>query len=342
VKGLTDGYTQKVFRSDNYNYDFSKVTGYFKRWGKTTDDDPQWSPVGPEIADIEISKNGCPKIDGKNCRYCYKSNTSAPPENMSLDTFKIILSKLGRQLTQVAFGITGCRANPYFLEMMKHCRVEGVIPNFTLSGMDLDEEFLNQLPGLVGAVAVSYHGDAELCFKTVERLCSVGIKQVNIHAVTTDYDAIYKLVRGVEQQVLYNPNFNLNAIVFLSLKPKGRASKMTNMPEGDLARIVRLCTDLGIRVGFDSCSAHKAMRMFEPKFHDMIEPCESFGLFSCYINCEAKFFPCSFAEGIGDWKEGIDLLSVNNFMEEVWNGKLLSEYRKRSIECGRKCLLFSD
>jgi hypothetical protein len=31
----------KLYRSDGYNYDFNKKDGYFKRWGKTEDDDPQ-------------------------------------------------------------------------------------------------------------------------------------------------------------------------------------------------------------------------------------------------------------------------------------------------------------
>lgn len=44
----------KLIRSENYNYDFSKIDGFFKRWGKTLEDDPVYCPFGPEIADIEL------------------------------------------------------------------------------------------------------------------------------------------------------------------------------------------------------------------------------------------------------------------------------------------------
>ena len=40
--------------SRDYNYLFNKKSGYFARWGKTKEDDPQLAPF-PEILDLEIS-----------------------------------------------------------------------------------------------------------------------------------------------------------------------------------------------------------------------------------------------------------------------------------------------
>jgi len=80
---------KKLLRSENYSYDFSKVTGFFARWGKTVEDDPDFSPFGPEIMDLEISVNGCPN----NCPFCYKGNSNEAPTNMSFETFKIIFDK---------------------------------------------------------------------------------------------------------------------------------------------------------------------------------------------------------------------------------------------------------
>lgn len=39
---------QKIVRSKGYNYEFNKKTGFFARWGKVKEDDPLFSPFGPE------------------------------------------------------------------------------------------------------------------------------------------------------------------------------------------------------------------------------------------------------------------------------------------------------
>jgi len=43
----------KAFRSPIYNYIFDKKTGFFVRWGKTLEDDPPFSPYGPELEKIK-------------------------------------------------------------------------------------------------------------------------------------------------------------------------------------------------------------------------------------------------------------------------------------------------
>ena len=40
---------EKRLYSEVYNYYLNKETGYFARWGKDKDDDPLFSPFGPEI-----------------------------------------------------------------------------------------------------------------------------------------------------------------------------------------------------------------------------------------------------------------------------------------------------
>lgn len=69
----------KMFRSENYNYNFRLLDGLFQRWGKTQKDDPDHSPVGPEIADIEITTicHGPPSKRGINriCSFCSPAGT---------------------------------------------------------------------------------------------------------------------------------------------------------------------------------------------------------------------------------------------------------------------------
>jgi len=82
----------KKFRSTEYNFTFDTVSGFFARWGKNKEDDPSYSPYGPEILDIEVSTI-CHGINGKPCVHCYKSNTGVG-KNMTLETFKTILDKM--------------------------------------------------------------------------------------------------------------------------------------------------------------------------------------------------------------------------------------------------------
>ena len=85
--GFAETDKMKIVRSPDYNYNFNKSTGFFMRWGKTMDDDPDFAPA-PEILDIEVST-----VCGQGCHFCYKSNT-AKGENMSFETFKTIFDKI--------------------------------------------------------------------------------------------------------------------------------------------------------------------------------------------------------------------------------------------------------
>jgi MoaA/NifB/PqqE/SkfB family radical SAM enzyme len=76
------------------------------RWGKTKEDDPNYSEFGPEIVDIEISE-----VCTHGCTFCYKSNIKVG-RNMSLDTYKEVLKKLPKTVTQIAFGIGDIDGNP--------------------------------------------------------------------------------------------------------------------------------------------------------------------------------------------------------------------------------------
>jgi radical SAM protein with 4Fe4S-binding SPASM domain len=104
-----------------------------------------------------------------------------------------------------------------------------------------------------------------------------------------------------------------------------------------------------IQVGFDSCSAGRFLKAVKgspnyASYETMTEPCES-GLFSTYIDVEGTFFPCSFAEGFGDWQEGLDVLNCEDFMKDIWVHPKLVAWRKALIKntdenkC-RNCPLF--
>jgi len=207
----------------SYKYVFNKETGFFGRWGRTLEEDPLFSPIGPEIADIEIST-----ICHQGCKGCYKSNV-ARGENMSLETFKKIFHKLPRTLTQIAFGIGSIDSNPDLWDIMRYCRENTynfVVPNITINGYRMTDEYFLNLATLCGAVAVSNYG-REVCFSTVKKLSDLGMKQVNIHQLLCEetYDECVELAKlhGAGQIP------GLNALVFLLLKPKGRGKSLTQL-----------------------------------------------------------------------------------------------------------------
>lgn len=349
VFNVVDGATRKTVRSTHYNYSFCKKTGFFMRWGQTMEEDPQFSPVGPEILDIEISVDGCPN----SCRFCYKSNTPGPATNMSFETFRSIIDMMPKTLTQVAFGITGVQTNPDFIRMMKYCREIGVIPNFTLTGIDLTDELAEQFVKLVGAVAVSaYRTDKNVCYDTVSKFIDLGIDQTNIHLMVSEEN------KNFVHEVLYDRINDsrlskLNAIVFLGVKPKGRAiSGYSPLSVEGYRKIVRFCMNNEIVFGFDSCSAPK----FEIVIRDdpeltqerktrllqSVESCES-DAFSGYINVHGEWWHCSFTENEKGFTP-IKVLDTDDFLKDIWNAPGVNDFRNRllasSIDGCRQCIVF--
>lgn len=347
---ILDNYKLKTARSKIYNYTFFKDNGLFFRWGKHKNDDPSFSPIGPELLDIEISQNGCPN----NCPFCYKSNDNSEPINMSFDTFKEILDKFPKTLTQVAFGITGIQTNPDFMRMMQYCRDVGVIPNYTLSGIDLTDQLAEKSAELVGALAVSaYEKDINVCYNAVQKFLNLGIKQTNIHLLLSQetLEFVYKVL---------NDNINdprlkgLNAVVFLGVKPKGRAKGVYHSVTNEqFLKLVTFCFDKNLRIGFDSCTAPKfewvvnnLPDLSESKKKHLLscsESCES-SLFSSYINVHGEYWNCSFMEGQEQY-EPVNVLECGDFLMDLWYSDPVKKFRKdvlATVENGcRKCPVFN-
>ncbi len=321
-----------------YNLVFDAETGFLARWGNTREENPVMCPIGPEIADIEISTVchgiGRTMEERRPCVWCYKSNTGKGI-NMSLETFTKVFSLFPRVLTQIALGIGDIDSNPDFVPIMQHCRQHDVVPNVTVNGMGVDDAWAQLLARLCGAVAVSHYQD-ELCFDTVQRLSQAGLKQVNIHQLLSSetYESCFRLIDAAASDERLR---GLKAIVFLMLKPKGRRNSLTRL--GSLehyGRLLEYAKEKGVAIGMDSCSAPLALKCLPPETIPSIEPCES-SLFSIYVNAKGELFPCSFTEGTEGWETGIDLLTVADFGKEVWHSPRLEGWRQRLLGSSAAC-----
>lgn len=323
----------KVVNTPKYKYQFNTETGMFVRWGETVEDDPTYSPLGPEIADIEIST-----VCSNGCKFCYKSNTTKG-KNMSLDTFKKVLDLLKGNLTQIAFGIGDIGANPDLKDIFTYCREQGIVPNVTINGEGLTDDWVSFLSQVCGAIAVSHYSN-DVCFNAVKKLTDAGMKQVNIHKLLSKetLQSVYQLMYSVQND---NRLLKLNAVVLLSVKQKGRGVGYTPLNYAEFEELAIKLLDSGARFGFDSCTANKFLRVIKDTKYQYVsvyaEPCES-GLFSAYVNTDGVYFPCSFSEGV---EEGIDLLQVNDFMSEVWDSNVVLKWREKLLNCSRGCPLYN-
>ena len=340
----------RLLQGQRYNYVFNYDNGTFVRWGNTLEDDPPFSPIGPEIVDLEIS-TVCHGVAGVPCKFCYKENTPAG-ENMTFDAFKQIFSKLPANVMQIAFGIGDIDGNPDMARILRHCRANPrrlVIPNITINGSRLTDSLVALLASTCGAVAVSHYDD-DTCFDAVHRLAKCGMKQVNIHqllASETTNDA-FDLV----DHAMNDPRLeNLHAIVFLSLKQKGRGTGFAPMSRDSFSTLIQLALAKHVPVGFDSCSALKVFNEFKnhaslETFKALVEPCES-TLFSAYINVHGDFFPCSFVEDEQGHEAGLIVAECTDFMQDIWyhpstvkfRENLLRSAENNDIKC-RNCPLF--
>lgn len=322
--------------SPDYNYHFNTRTGEFARWGKTLQDDPKVGKL--EIFDLEVSEicNGIPspgETVAVPCAHCYKSNTKAG-KNMSFETFKGIFDKLPRTLTQIAFGIGDMDSNPDLVRMFEYCRQNdwnpGVVPNLTINGWGLTDYWVKTLKDNLGGVAVSRYENYDVCYDAVKKLTDAGIAQTNIHMVIANenIDECYKLIDDAAS----DPRLaKLKAIVFLTLKPKGKRNKWTTIKDLNVYRkLIQYAFDRDIGIGFDSCSAPTFLAAMKdhPKFEllsQLSESCES-DRFSGYANVDGIWSHCSFTEGLPNWGT-VDLKTIEDFDRDVWHSEAVTKFR---------------
>jgi len=339
---------KKYLHSKAYNYIFDMTTGHFMRWGRTFKEDPQWSPFGAELADIEISTicHGIPSKGSekpKVCAHCYKSANPAG-KNMSLETFKKIFEKLPPTLTQIAFGLGDIQGNPELFDILAFCRERKVIGNLTTNGYGLNDDVAERLVSLCGAVAVSsYSHNKDLCYDSVARLLEANKRhnknlQVNIHCLLSKetLDFCYT----VAEDSLIDPRISeIGAVVFLTLKKVGRGETYNYVSSDEYSKFLNFLFEKEIRFGHDSCTfpnmiSHvKESRISKEELRIMCEGCES-SRFSLYISVDSKAYPCSFAE---HKFEGIDVLHCDDFLKDVWMGNEIKSFRKSLIESTNGC-----
>ena len=337
----------KAFFSDEFSCVFSKETGKTAYWGASLDSDPECAPF-PMILDMEITtscwgigtKHGRKKgavLDSNPCPFCYKANRPQG-RHMPFETAQKILEKLPRGLTQIAFGADASLAgNPDWFRIFNLSRGMGFIPNVTVA--DINDETAEKIASVCGAAAVSWYGDEECCYGSVEALKRYGLKYVNIHCLLSKetLERTYRLIGDIASDPRLK---DLYAVVFLSLKQKGRGRRFGRLSNEEFQSVIAKCRDLGIPFGFDSCSASKYLAYARTAGLEWTEACcdmcES-GRMSYYVNVDGLGYPCSFSEGI---VKPVDVLNAESFVDDVWNHPVTQNFREVSLLNGCSCTLY--
>lgn len=349
---IIEDQNKKIVKSLRYNYVFDKNNGFFARWGITKEDDPEFSPFGPEIADIEISSANADDIKNANddtiitnggcsgigcSKFCYKKNTSNKTAHMSLNTFKKVLDRFNGNLTQIAFGLCSLNSHPQLWDIFKETKKRGIVSNVTINGIATDEE-CKKLAEHCGAVAVSVNkANKDIAYDTIKRLSQDnGMSQINIHIVLAE-DTIPFIKEVVEDMTEDSRLSKMNALVMLSFKDKAKTGCYSPISQNSYNQLVAFMEEKNVKFGFDSCSAplyaaYIKGKKNEKELGQMAEPCESL-LFSCYISFDAKLTCCSFLEGIED---SINILDYDNIID-VWYSNKVKKWRKKLLENKRNC-----
>lgn len=311
----------------DYHFVADRKTGRTLRWGKTLKENPTFAPV-PELADISIS-NHC----SKGCSFCYR-NSKPNNEFMSLENYYRVLDSLNHpeygNVFQVALGGGEPLEHPNFREIIDVTYEQSIVPNFTTNGLLINESLCQFIAGKVGAVAISVASMADLDREKLNLLVKYNIK-ANIHYVLSNKN--FTEASGLLQGKYNEQLTGVNAIVFLTYKPAGRASEEDIIRDGnDFHRFVELI-DCNVqnrpRIGFDACFVPMLLRYTKIR-PELVDSCEG-AFFSVYIDHNLNVSPCSFS---GER----DLYSLHDFdFYEIWNDKF-SDYRKRNARnCTEKC-----
>lgn len=343
----------KIKKDKNFISCFNQETGFYFRTGiledgKDTGVDPFMASF-PELLDVGIMGH-C--IHGKTglCQKagigCYQDGLHSNNPNMSLEDFKKIAKQCKGKTFQFALG--GCGdpdQHEHFEEILKVCKENGIVPNFTTSGFGMTKALAKLCKQYCGAVAVSWYR-SPYTLKAINLLLAEGVK-TNIHYVlskSTLTEALQHLRRDELNNSIDRNKFNsqgglaqsysryslqfpkgINAVIFLLHKPVGLGTKedMITKDNKDFLNFLDSVNEreFPYKIGFDSCTV-PALIDLDKVDPNCLDTCEG-GRWSAYITPDMKLLPCSFDNQEQKW--AVDLTQYS--IAEAWESSTFNDFR---------------
>lgn len=296
-------------------------TGILDADGNDTGADP-FMAAYPHLIDVGIMGHcihGKTGLCVKAGIGCYQSGLTVEQPNMTVENFKSIAEQCKGKCNQLALGGRGDPdQHEDFEEILKICRDNNLVPNFTTSGYGMTPEIAQLCKKYCGAVAVSWYR-SEYTINAIKMLLDAGVK-TNIHYVVgknTIDEAIERFSKDDFPK-------GINAVILLLHKPAGLGS-IENMLSVNDPRVERLFGEVDRRhpfkVGMDSCNVPGAIRFCKNVNPDSLDTCEG-GRYSCYIGADMVMVPCSF-----DQKKRYEVSLENCSIEDAWNSNQFEQFR---------------
>ena len=315
---------------------FNPNTGEYMRSGiiengKETDLDPFMSSF-PELIDVGVMGHcvhGKTGLCIKSGVQCYQNGLKTHAPNMTLENFKRIVDECKGKTFQLALGGRGdVDQHEDFEEILKYCKDNGIIPNFTSSGLGFNDDIVKLCKKYCGAVAISWYRQ-EHTIKAINMLLNAGVK-TNIHYVLGN-NSIDEAIERLE-----NNDFpaGINAVIFLLHKPVGlgQEDNVLNVNDYRVKKFFEIVdrNNFNFKVGFDSCTVPALINFTKNINPDSFDTCEG-GRWSAYITSDMKMLPCSFDNQDLRWAYDIS----NDTIQNAWDSEQFDDFRNHfRSSCG--------
>lgn len=136
---------------------------------------------------------------------CYQSGLTIEKPNMKLKDFICIAEQCSGRCNQFALGGRGDPdQHENFEDILKVCKENNIVPNFTTSGYGMTPEIAKLCKEYCGAVAVSWYR-SEYTYNAINMFLKAGVK-TNIHYVLGNI-IIESVKEGLERDDEYDDEF---------------------------------------------------------------------------------------------------------------------------------------
>jgi len=260
---------------------------------------------------------------------CYQSGLLVEEPNMSPEDFRLIAEQSKGRCNQFALGGRGDPdQHEHFEEILKICRENILVPNFTTSGYGMTPAIAALCAKYCGAVAVSWYR-SEYTLRAIQMLLDAGVK-TNIHYVLGK-NSIDEAIDRLERDDFPK---GINAVIFLLHKPAGQGTAENVLSASD-PRVAQFYAQIDRRhpfkTGMDSCSVPGAINFCRTIAPESLDTCEG-GRFSCYIGADMTMVPCSFDQ---EKKYQVSLREMS--ITEAWNSEAFERFRDKMRRACPNC-----
>ena len=313
----------------NFKYMFDTETGAYLRTGildehgKDTGVDPFMGSF-PHLIDVGIMGHcihGKTGLCVKAGIGCYQSGLLIEKPNMRYEDFARIVDECKGKVNQFALGGRGDPdQHEDFEKILKLCRENNIVPNFTTSGYGMTPEIAALCKQYCGAVAVSWYR-SEYTLAAIKMLLEAGVK-TNIHYVLGN-NSIDEAITQLKEHTFPE---GINAVIFLLHKPAGLGTQENVLSPAD-PRVAKIFGEISTgkhphKVGMDSCCVPGLVNFGSGVIYEALDTCEG-ARYSCYISADMKLLPCSFDQ---NGKYAVSLR--NHTIAEAWNSEEFEAFRK--------------